>query len=106
MKKLNLNTRRDRVNKTLLAHVEAILSSWLEGEVQGEEFVALNPLRDDSNTGSFSVNIKTGVWKDFAVEDFAGPDLVSLYMALNDFDEDYALDALETLIANRFGEES
>ena len=91
MKKQNFNTRRGRVNLKLLTSAEAILGNWLEGEIQGEEFVALNPLRNDTSTGSFSVNIKTGLWKDFAMKDFAGPDLVSLYIALNDLDEDSAL---------------
>ena len=72
-----------------------MLGDWLAGEIKGGEYVAINPRRDDSSTGSFSINLTTGVWKDFAVEGFAGPDLVSLYMALHDLDESAALDALE-----------
>ena len=93
-------TRRARVNKQLLLHAETVLAEWLDGEIQGEEFVAINPLRDDSNTGSFKINLKTGVWKDFAIDDFAGADLVSLYAALHELDESDALDALEKQLAD------
>ncbi|MGD8853006.1 MAG: hypothetical protein PVI28_11460 [Gammaproteobacteria bacterium] len=99
MKKLDFNTRRARVNRNILAHAETFLKGWLDGELHGEEFVAINSLRDDNSAGSFSINITTGVWKDFAVEDFAGPDLVSLYMALHDLEESAALDALETQLS-------
>ncbi len=100
MDKLYFNARRSRVNKTLLFHAEAVLREWLPGgENRGGEFVALNPLREDSNTGSFSIHLISGVWKDFAVDEFGGPDLVSLYMALNDLDESDALAALERYLA-------
>ena len=95
MKKLNFTMRRSRVNKHLLSQAESILSNWLTGETRGEEFIAINPCRDDSSEGSFSINLASGIWKDFAVEEFSGPDLVSLYMALHDLDESSALDELE-----------
>jgi Protein of unknown function (DUF3631) len=89
------------VNQKLLSNARTVLDDWLGGEIKGGEYVAINPLRNDSSTGSFSINLVTGVWKDFAVEGFAGPDLVSLYMALNDLDESSALDTLEEYLANR-----
>lgn len=101
MKKLNLSKRRRRVHQNLLAKVETVLDGWLEGEKRGEEYVAINPLRSDNAIGSFSVNLTSGVWKDFAVDDFAGPDLVSLYMALNGLEESAALNALESLLAEQ-----
>ena len=69
------------------------------GEKHGDEFVAINPLRSDTTIGSFKVNLTTGVWKDFAVYNVGGPDLVSLYMVLNDLDESAALDELESLLS-------
>lgn len=100
MNNLYSTTRRTRVNEILLSNSNKVLSDWLSsGETRGEEFVALNPLREDSSTGSFSINLTTGVWKDFAVDDFVGLDLVSLYMELNDLDKTAALVALEDYIS-------
>ena len=62
MKKLNFSMRRGRVNQNLLTHAEGILSNWLSGEIRGDEFVAINVLRDDSSEGSFSINLNSGVW--------------------------------------------
>ena len=94
MKKKDFIQRRDRMNRVLLSNSASVVSSWLEGEKIGKEYVAINPLRDDETLGSFNINLTTGVWKDFADDDFTGPDLVSLYMRLNGLDESAALDAL------------
>lgn len=51
------------------------------GMREGREWVALNPTRDDNNTGSFRINITTGKWADFATGD-AGGDIVSLHAYL------------------------
>jgi hypothetical protein len=47
------------------------------GKFEGGEYVVRNPLRDDRTAGSFKINSRTGVWKDFATED-DGSDLISL----------------------------
>ena len=47
------------------------------GKFRGIEYVVRNPRRDDRNPGSFKINYKTGVWKDFASGD-GGDDLISL----------------------------
>lgn len=58
--------------------------AWLpDGRQQGDEWIALNPTRDDKKPGSFSVNLQTGAWSDFAYDDARGNDLVSLYAYLN-----------------------
>ena len=49
----------------------------LEGRMAGHEWQALNPTRPDKNLGSFSVNVRTGKWADFATGDKGG-DPVSL----------------------------
>jgi hypothetical protein len=46
------------------------------GKFEGGEYVVRNPLRDDRTAGSFKINSRTGVWKDFATED-DGSDLIS-----------------------------
>ncbi|MDT9105863.1 hypothetical protein RSW49_23260, partial [Escherichia coli] len=41
-------------------------------------YVVANPTRNDRNPGSFTINLRKGVWKDYATGD-GGADLVSLY---------------------------
>lgn len=61
------------------------IKNWLPGGIQrGSEWVALNPRRpSDTRRGSFSVNLDTGVWSDFAESSASGGDAVSLYAYLN-----------------------
>ena len=47
------------------------------GKLQGKEYIVRNPTRSDSKIGSFSINIITGKWADFA-KDGKGNDLISL----------------------------
>ena len=77
-------------NKLLVTHLlqnaEQLLAEWLpDGELQGDEWVSKNPMRpDDTNPGSFKINIVSGKWSDFALGDDAkGNDLMSLYKYLN-----------------------
>jgi putative DNA primase/helicase len=57
---------------------ERLLASWLpDGRRDGHEWKALNPMRADHSAGSFSINLVTGAWGDFATDDKGG-DLVSL----------------------------
>ena len=61
-----------------LGNAERLLASWLpEGHRDGHEWKALNPMRADHSAGSFSINLVTGAWGDFATDDKGG-DLVSL----------------------------
>jgi hypothetical protein len=51
---------------------------WLpDGRRRGCEFIARNPLRADRHAGSFSINLVTGKWADFATGDCGG-DVISL----------------------------
>ena len=68
-----------RINRLALEVLPILLHRWLpDGRVEGAEFVALNPRRDDRQPGSFKVNILTGRWADFAVDDARGGDVISL----------------------------
>lgn len=69
-----------QVAASALSSIERILLSWLPGGKQnGHEYQAINPTRTDSKLGSFSVNLSTGAWADFADGDNArGGDLVAL----------------------------
>jgi hypothetical protein len=67
-----------RINAAALAVLPALLARWLpDGHQRGGEWVALNPRRADRRLGSFSINIATGRWADFATGDKGG-DLISL----------------------------
>ncbi|NHZ38567.1 phage/plasmid primase, P4 family [Massilia aquatica] len=58
--------------------VDDLLEHWLpDGEQRHRQYVALNPTRNDTSLGSFTINIDTGMWSDFSTEDKGG-DLVSL----------------------------
>ena len=66
------------VNRAALARFPDLLARWLpEGKRRGAEWVARNPLRADHRPGSFSVNMHTGMWADFATGDRGG-DPISL----------------------------
>ena len=66
-----------KINSLALAQAESIVSHYApDGKLNGREWVARNPNRNDSHTGSFSINVDTGVWCDFATDDKGG-DLVS-----------------------------
>lgn len=65
-----------------LLSIETLLARWLPGgKTQGGEYRVTNPLRADKKVGSFSINIRTGQWGDFATPD-AGNDLISIYAYL------------------------
>ena len=66
------------VRRASLPMLPSLVRRWLPaGRLQGAEWVALNPLRDDSRPGSFKVNLRTGRWADFATGDKGG-DAISL----------------------------
>lgn len=68
----------------LLDRANTLVPQWLDdGHREGHEWKARNPMRDDKRIGSFSVNLVTGAWADFADGDAKGGDLISLYAYLN-----------------------
>ena len=75
----------DRINAAALANMPALLRRWLPDgrENKKGEFLARNPRRADRHAGSFSINIRTGKWLDFASED-KGSDPISLAAFLSD----------------------
>lgn len=61
-----------------LNKIEALLKAWLpDGNREGHEWKARNPTRSDNHSGSFSINMASGAWGDFASGDTGG-DLISL----------------------------
>ena len=68
----------DLINRAALAVLPSLLIRWAPGgTVQGSEYIARNPTRADRRPGSFSINLCTGKWADFATGDKGG-DVVSL----------------------------
>lgn len=66
-----------------LSASERLVPRWLpDGAKIGHEWQSTNPTRGDRHRGSFSVNLTTGAWADFAVSDAKGGDLISLYAYL------------------------
>lgn len=77
--------RRDfkAIASAALASAGSVLERWLPGGKRvGHEYQALNPTRGDSQPGSFSVNVNTGAWSDFATGDKGG-DLIALVAYLD-----------------------
>lgn len=72
-----------RINAAALARLPDLLVRWLpDGRRSGYEWVAKNPTRADRHAGSFSVNMHSGRWSDFATGDKGG-DIVSLLAYLS-----------------------
>ena len=67
-----------RINGAARPALPALVRRWLpNGQQRGNEYVALNPNRADRRPGSFSINLRTGRWSDFATGDRGG-DPISL----------------------------
>lgn len=72
----------EAINRRLMQALDHHVARWLpDGKRDGHEYRALNPTRGDRNIGSFSINLNTGTWADFATDD-KGSDPVSLYAYL------------------------
>lgn len=71
-----------RLAAAALARSESLVPEWLPGgHKAGYEWKCINPNRADQREGSFSINLVTGKWGDFACDDKGG-DLVALYAYL------------------------
>jgi hypothetical protein len=68
----------DGVNDAACRNGRSFVESLLPGgKFRSLEYVGKNPRRDDRHPGSFSINYRSGRWKDFASGD-GGSDFVSL----------------------------
>jgi hypothetical protein len=67
-----------RIEDAALSYADALVQRWLpDGKREGPEWSSRNPTRADGRNGSFKVNLRTGLWSDFATGE-SGGDLVSL----------------------------
>lgn len=78
--------------KQLLADAPSLLRQWLpNGRLEGKEY-RIGSIRGEAGK-SLSINIETGVWKDFS-EGTGGADLISLYAAINGIKQSQAAKTL------------
>lgn len=88
----------DTIKAAALSGIESVLSSWVPGgKRQGREYLPLNPRRSDSKPGSFSINLDSGAWSDFATGDKGG-DLISLVAYLDSVRQTDAADRLAVFL--------
>ena len=73
----------DAINQAALSRLPELCACWLpDGRRRGNEYVALNPLREDRRRGSFTINLRTGRWADFATDARGGdPIALAAYLA-------------------------
>lgn len=66
----------EAIERMLLARAEALARDLApDGEKRGAEWVARNPCRADGGRGSFSINLATGRWADFAIDKRCSPSM-------------------------------
>jgi hypothetical protein len=94
------------VNAAALGAFPAVLSRLLPGgKIDGREFVALNPRRNDNRLGSFKIRLwgaRAGSWADFATGDRGG-DPVSLVAYLENVSQGEAARLLARMLGLETG---
>src|SRR3981189_844955 len=70
------------VSSAALGALDLIIPKLLPGGYRsGDEWICRNPTRNDGRPGSFKVNMRSGVWSDFATGDKGG-DAIDLIVYL------------------------
>src|SRR5437773_12500151 len=88
------------INRAALPALPILLHRWLpDGRHRGREWIARNPTRQDRKPGSFSINMVSGCWAEFADGATAkGRDVVSLYAYLRNIGQGHAARELAGLL--------
>lgn len=87
-----------RINAAAAAIGPSLVKSWLPGGRQHrDEYVVRNPARNDHKAGSFSINLRTGQFYDFASGDKGG-DFIALYAFLFNVGQGVAARELAALL--------
>lgn len=85
------------INRRLTPRALSLLQRWAPGGyVRGNEYYCRCPWRNDKNTGSFSVNLHTGAFYDFATGE-KGRDLISFYARMHNLKNQDAARELQYL---------
>ncbi len=79
--------------------------TWLkyllpDGYIEGKDYVALNPTRNDKHIGSFRIDIGTGKFHDFATGDKGG-DVIDLFKYLKSCNTSEAIKNLEDMFLSK-----
>jgi hypothetical protein len=94
----------DDVKAAALRSPEAVVQWMLpHGKRVGKEWVALNPTRGDNKPGSFGVNLRTLIFKDFATPEKGGVGAIDLYMFVHGGDKFEAKDAIAEYLGVQAG---
>ncbi len=89
----------EEVNAAAQGRIESLVRGWVsKARKNGDNLFSLNPTRADKKVGSFCINVRTGVWADFATDDKGG-DIISYFAYLNGLSQ---IDAAKEL-ADRLG---
>jgi hypothetical protein len=89
------------VSAAALPILPSLVVRWLPcGRREGVEYVALNPTRADRHLGSFRVNLRSGLWADFATGE-SGGDVVSLAAYLSGLTQAEAASRLAGMLGLR-----
>nr|WP_314639884.1 toprim domain-containing protein [uncultured Pseudomonas sp.] len=98
-----IHVQIQRMADAALRVADNLLSDWLpDGTRKGKEYWPTNPVRGDRKPGSFSINLHTGKWNDFASGDKGG-DLVSLLAYLRGCSQMEAAHILAGQLGLQFG---
>lgn len=86
------------IKAAALTSIASVLDRWCPGgKQQGREYLPLNPRRSDSKPGSFSINLDSGAWSDFATGDKGG-DLIALVAYIEGVKQGEAAKLLSTFL--------
>jgi hypothetical protein len=93
------HTNFDGINQAALRDARFLLPTLIPGGAfRGFEYVVRNPTRIDKTPGSFSINCKSGIWRDFATQE-GGSDLISLVAYLQGTSQGEAAHKLADVLA-------
>lgn len=91
------------IKERALENIDLVLEAWLpEGQKKGKRYLSRNPMREDNEEGSFSIDMEKGFWGDFAIGKTGG-DLISLVAYLEDCDQGQAASKLDIFLIENIG---
>jgi hypothetical protein len=86
------------INRAARAQSHTLLAELLPGGVvHANEYVVLNPRRKDVRRGSFSINMRSGLWGDFAIGAYGG-DFISLCAYVLDIAPRHAAEVVACIV--------
>jgi hypothetical protein len=89
------------LKERLKPHILTLLSRILPGgKTNGNEYIVLNPTRADRNPGSFLINIKTGMWIDFATKERG--DIIALWAYVRGIRQIEAARELQSIVGGTY----